>query len=402
MSIILFALFCSTAIAASFPGQHQLQSARAIPNNPGLQFNSDGDLSITVFSDLHFGEPSGEQNDWKSIGVMNSVLDHEEPDLVVLNGDLLSCEFVAPGKYKGLIDQVASPLVSRSLPFAATFGNHDYSETCSTLDITAHMWWDIKGTDGSKLSFTTQSVEGPVEEVGVSNYYIPVYSSSNKDNLAMLLWFFDSKGGHVFQPGKHLDAPIDDLVHDKVISWFQKTSDQFNQQNGRTIPSLAFVHIPVQATRAFQKSGQHSQSNTPGLNEDAIGHQGNCPGFDCYTHSDYAFMKALVETDGLMAVFSGHDHGVDWCMKWANELPTSPSKGNGVNFCFNRHSGFGGYSNWKRGARQIMVEEDKLGKHELETWNRLEDGSISGLVTLNATYGTDRYPKVEKLVSSGE
>jgi hypothetical protein len=82
-------------------------------------------------------------------------------------------------------------------------------------------------------------------------------------------------------------------------------------------------------------------------------------------------------------------------MKWAKNLPTSPTNGNGVHFCFNRHSGFGGYSNWKRGARQIMVEEHQLDKNELDTWIRLEDGSISGAVTLNATYGSDYYPRVE-------
>jgi hypothetical protein len=109
---------------------------------------------------------------------MKSILDAEKPDLVVLNGDMLSCEFVAPDKYNGLIDQVVSPIISRSLPFAATFGNHDWSETCSTHDISAHMWWDVKGANGKKLSFTTQSVDGPVEEVGESNYYVPVYSLS--------------------------------------------------------------------------------------------------------------------------------------------------------------------------------------------------------------------------------
>jgi hypothetical protein len=88
-------------------------------------------------------------------------------------------------------------------------------------------------------------------------------------------------------------------------------------------------------------------------------------------------------------------------MRWETELPTSPSRGNGVHFCFNRHSGFGGYSNWKRGARQIIIEEDKLRHNEVETWIRLEDGSISGHVYLNATYGSDRYPKVEQSESSG-
>jgi hypothetical protein len=88
-------------------------------------------------------------------------------------------------------------------------------------------------------------------------------------------------------------------------------------------------------------------------------------------------------------------------MKWDKELDTSPSYGNGITFCFNRHSGHGGYSNWKRGARQIVVEQDMLSKNEVETWIRLEDGSVSGHVTLNATYGTDEYPKVDRAESSG-
>jgi hypothetical protein len=87
-------------------------------------------------------------------------------------------------------------------------------------------------------------------------------------------------------------------------------------------------------------------------------------------------------------------------MKWNKNLNTSPANGNGVSFCFNRHSGHGGYTNWKRGARQIMVEKDKLWKNEVETWIRLEDGGVSSRVTLNATYGTDKYPKVDRVESA--
>jgi hypothetical protein len=85
-------------------------------------------------------------------------------------------------------------------------------------------------------------------------------------------------------------------------------------------------------------------------------------------------------------------------MKWAEDLDTKPSNGNGIHFCFNRHSGYGGYSDWKRGARQIVVQQ---GKREAETWIRLEDGKVSGRVTLNATYGSDRYPKVDREQSWG-
>lgn len=84
-------------------------------------------------------------------------------------------------------------------------------------------------------------------------------------------------------------------------------------------------------------------------------------------------------------------------MKWSKNLPNNePTNGNGLNICFNRHSGYGGYTDWKRGARQIVIKEDALGKNELETWIRLENGSVSGRVTLNATYGVDQYPKVDK------
>lgn len=158
---------------------------------------------------------------------------------------------------------------------------------------------------------------------------------------------------------------------------------------------MAFVHIPVFATRAFQEK-DHTRTANLGINEEHIGHQGDVcdsQGNNCkYNGADIPFMKALVEIEGLMAVFSGHDHGVDWCMKWSKNLPnTTPSNGNGLNICFNRHSGYGGYSDWTRGARQIVVGEDMLGKNIVDTWIRLENGKISGRVTLNNTFGTDQY-----------
>ncbi|KAF1346429.1 hypothetical protein EJ07DRAFT_169873 [Lizonia empirigonia] len=317
---------------------------------PGLRFGADKKFSITVFSDLAPGR------------TLHS-------NLVVLNGDLTSCEFVAPENLTSYIDQVTAPLVERNMPFAATFGNHDMSKTCNTRTVSEHMW-NITGKDGKKLSFTTSSVNGPYEQVGTSNYYIPVYASKGGGNpeLSMMLWFFDSKGGRRFS---------ENWVGDKVTSWFRLTRDAVHQQQGRDIPN-----------------GGLDPATAPGLNEELIGHQGDVCDSDnkCdYTSADSIFMKALVETKGLMGVFSGHDHGVDWCMKWSKDLPNnSPANGNGLNVCFNRHSGYGGYSDWARGGRQIVVEEAQL-----------EDGSVSGQVTLNSTYGTDKYPKVAKLKSSG-
>lgn len=153
--------------------------------------------------------------DLKTLGVMSSVLDSERPDFVVLNGDLVSCEWVAPTDANKLIDQIVAPMVDRNLSFGATFGNHDASKTCSTLSMSEHMWWDVKGKNGRKLSFTTQSVVGEVDKVGWSNYFVPVYSSTNGGYLKMLLWFFDSKGGRKYQPTGE-DVGVPSWVDEKV------------------------------------------------------------------------------------------------------------------------------------------------------------------------------------------
>ena len=84
--------------------------------------------------------------------------------------------------------------------------------------------------------------------------------------------------------------------------------DQIRDNNGnKPVPSLVFVHIPPSVARAFQASGQRSSSTEPGLNEEVIGTQA-----DENFNADTPFMQALADTEGLMAVFSGHDHGIDW------------------------------------------------------------------------------------------
>ena len=141
----------------------------------------------------------------------------------------------------------------------------------------------------------------------------------------------------------------------------------------------------------------------PGINDDSpLAQQGYTEGqgdisggpASNYTGQDVPFMQALLDTPGLMSVFSGHDHGDDWCFNWNSTLPGMNLTGNGLDLCFGRHTGYGGYGSWTRGSRQILVTEEDLKKRSLETWVRLESGEISGKVTLNGTYGQDVYAAV--------
>ena len=68
--------------------------------------------------------------------------------------------------------------------------------------------------------------------------------------------------------------------------------------------------------------------------------------------------------------------------------------------CFSGHTGYGGYGKWKRGSRQILLDESTM-PHSFRTWMRFEDGSTHGEVTLNQTYGKDWYPAVNREYSAG-
>ena len=64
--------------------------------------------------------------------------------------------------------------------------------------------------------------------------------------------------------------------------------------------------------------------------------------------------------------------------------------GDGLNMCYGRRTGYGGYGDWARGSRQILLKEN-IPEVPVETWVRLEDGTDNGRISLNSTYGQDHY-----------
>ncbi|KAK3984013.1 hypothetical protein QBC44DRAFT_253870 [Cladorrhinum sp. PSN332] len=345
-----------------------------------LRFHEDGAFHISILGDLHFGEnawePWGPQQDLASIKVIETVLDAEpSTSLVVLNGDLITGENTFLENSTHYLDRIVSPIIQRNLTWASTYGNHDSDFNLSSSAL-------FSREKRYRNSRTAQMVSSPKEEAGITNYFLPVYPSSGPADIPLLmLYFFDSRGGFSFQDRTGLQ----NWVHPTVVEWFRRTSSSYSH-----VPSLAFVHIPPNATLALQDEGIHPHRH-PGINQDVpISQQGQgwCPdGTEgcAYGRQDVPFMEALAETRGLMAVFFGHDHGDTWCKKWAN----------GVNLCFGQHTGYGGYGRWVRGARQIAVSVDGLTERAIDTWIRLETGKVVGKVRLNDSYGGDWYEKVE-------
>ncbi|KAK7418100.1 hypothetical protein QQZ08_011387 [Neonectria magnoliae] len=391
----MFSLF-EAALIASLAGLSQ-QSAipRASDSDAPapLKFNSNGTFQIAIFSDLHFGQyetTTGPEQDNNSVRVIEDVLDYEIPDLVVLNGDLISGDEAYAENSTLYLDQIVAPIVERNLTWASTYGNHDhnYNLDAEALYEREHLWTNSR----------TQKMVNATK-AGVTNYCLPVYASNCTSSTScvpeLLLWFFDSRGGYYFQ-----GEAQPDWVDTSVVKWFNETNTALVEKYDKMIPSLAFVHIPVNASWALQvESGVHPH-HQPGIdNEPPVAQQGAgwCPDADpektcVYGEQDVPFMEALVATPGIIGLFSGHDHGNTWCYKWDSLVEGMNITGNGINLCYGQHSGYGGYGDWIRGAREIVVTQDKLSDLAVDTHIRLESGDIVGAVSLNSTFNEDYYP----------
>ncbi|KAK1714578.1 calcineurin-like phosphoesterase [Colletotrichum acutatum] len=396
VTTLIWVLAAFTGLSRQSPTLHRRDTA----SDP-LSFSQDGNFKISIFEDLHFGENAweafGPAADKKTVGVITKVLDDAKPDLVVLNGDLITGENAFAENATFVLDQLVKPIIDRSIPWASTYGNHDYQQNVSGSDIMAR--------EKQWLNSRTQKMVSN-SNAGVSNYYLPVYASDcTKDDCTpeLVLWFFDSRGGFYFMQTESNDAAKlvgqPNWVDESVVNWFKSINSDLNKKHNKNIPGVAFVHIPPKASSAIQTQGIDHEKN-PGINDDSplsYQAQGWCKDGSQKDSCDYggqdsAFMKAVADSPGMIGVFSGHDHGNSWCTKWKGSVSGVSVDGTGVNLCFGQHTGYGGYGNWIRGSRQLSFTRDKLSKGELDTFIRLESGNIVGSITLNSTYGEDKYP----------
>jgi hypothetical protein len=104
---------------------------------PALRVREDGKFKIVQISDTHMVTGVGvckdaidahgknlpeSEADPLTVDFIGRVLDVEKPDLVVLAGDQLHHDI---SDSKSALFKVVAPIIERSIPFAAVFGNHD-------------------------------------------------------------------------------------------------------------------------------------------------------------------------------------------------------------------------------------------------------------------------------------
>ncbi|XP_021858505.1 probable inactive purple acid phosphatase 16 [Spinacia oleracea] len=342
-----------------------------------LQVRKGSTFKITIFADLHFGEDTwtswGPLQDIHSTKVMSFILDQEKPDFVIYLGDVLTADNIPIANASLYWDQALSPTKDRCIPWAAVFGNHDdahfiwptewFSDSgipplkCSSL-ISSSSGEDnciFMGTTrlqlmnhdigSSALSF---SQKGPNNLwPSVSNYVLKISSSDDSESPVAYLYFLDSGGG-----------TYPEVISTVQAKWFNSTAQEINPDS--RVPEIIFWHIPSRAYKTVAPSGVINKPCVGSINKESVAPQ----------EAEHGIMKALEARPSVQAVFVGHNHGLDWCCPYKKFW-----------LCFTRHSGYGGYGNWTRGARVLEINEQPFS---LKSWITMEDGSLHSHVFLSS------------------
>lgn len=290
----------------------------------------DGTFKVLQLTDVHYMPQSDRCAE--TLSTLRQVIAQEQPQLVVLSGDIVTGEPAWEG-WKA----VTALMAELKTPFVITQGNHDgeYLSRSEMYDFFCKSPYYI----GTK---------GPADIKGCGNCVLPLYGADGQTPQA-LIYCIDSN-----------DYPADkryghyDWIDYSQVSWYRAQSQAFTQAQGKPLPALAFFHIALPEYRDIATDGKTFGN----FNEKAV----------CSSDINSGLFASMLQMDDVMGVFVGHDHDNDFI-----------GINRGIALAYGRVSGADAYGSLTRGGRVILLYE---GERRFDTW----------ITTPNGREGTYYYP----------
>eukprot|EP00033_Pygsuia_biforma_P000261 GCRY01000323.1.p1 GENE.GCRY01000323.1~~GCRY01000323.1.p1 ORF type:complete len:326 (+),score=80.03 GCRY01000323.1:231-1208(+) len=243
-----------------------------------LQFSETGGFKILQITDTHLDflkEREGSESVLKEVRVL---LKLEKPDLVIVTGDMIF-------KTREEEERLSDVFASEDCSYAYTLGNHDY-------DIGQQPLQRIQENMQRKPWSLTQM--GPSHISGITNYILPIYSSSSSSSVAAYLWLLDTNSyiegfDHGFIENVEYAG-----VDASQLEWMKRTRAEWaSSDDHRGVQQLCFFHIPPPEYTAL-------------LADKAawVGHQGEPA---CVSRDNSGFFQACKDV-GIGHLACGHDH----------------------------------------------------------------------------------------------
>lgn len=353
-------LHASGAVAAAGLVTAGLASATAAPAAPSgsapkdgivrdaLRMREGGTFTVVQFNDTQ----DGPTTDRRTIALQEAVLDDVQPDMVVINGDVIDGSPRTALEAKQAINNVVRPMEDRGIAWALTFGNHDEDSS------------EVTGLDESDyLDFVRQyahnvNTAGARGITGSGNEVLTVRSADGRSD-AFALWLLDS-GRYAPEQiaGQDFEGYPDwDWLRPDQVQWYLETSAALEKKNTALVPGLVFQHIALWEHRFMWFAGVDSRTDADhdrAVQKHSIEGERNedeCPG-----PFNSGMFAAMLQRQDVKGLFVGHDH-----------VNTYVGDYYGIQLGYAPGTGFGPYGlggeeeNRLRGARVFCLDESVEG-----------------------------------------
>ncbi|MBR5280637.1 MAG: hypothetical protein IKU26_06710 [Clostridia bacterium] len=216
-----------------------------------LHFDSLGNFKVVIFSDLRVSK----NVDAKVIENIETILNRENPSLVLLGGDLHDGSISNEQELRTVLDQLNAPMEERKIPWCHTFGVlTEGTKTVKSgfgreeqMRIYQSYPYCISGSDTA-------------DTYGVSNYVLPVYipdqdSDKKNDKIGFNVWCLDANSylndyvagfeDQVVLKRKLSGGSDLDCLHYSQLLWYWDTSVALENYNGKQIPGMMYFQVPI-------------------------------------------------------------------------------------------------------------------------------------------------------------
>lgn len=293
------------------------------------------EFKVLQVSDLHFSsdfgickdqvnEEIGCKADAKTLNFLHQVLDLENPDLVVITGDIID-GFNAQD-YQTAILKAVSPFISRSIPFAIALGENDKTQYGTRDDIIKFIMelpFSMMGNSDQKQHHN--SISGYE-----TNYALKIYDNKN-DHLQNVIYILDLYSDSI-----------------KQSDFLLKAYEEFTEKPKL---SLEFQHHPIQEYRpksAFAIVGAYNEKGKLRVKTDSK-------------------LRQTLSDINVQAMSVGYEHSNECCIHGEDKN----NKLKSLWLCYGGGTGEGGYGNIKaKYERRVRLFRMNTKNMDITSWKR--------------------------------
>lgn len=290
--------FIETIETVSFDNQLE----PVLDDNGCYTFTTDDHFKVVQLTDVHIGGGFlSIKKDSMAINAVAAMITAEEPDLVVITGDIAYPVPFQAGTFnnKTSAELFAQLMEKLGVYWVPVFGNHDTE---------AYSYYSREKISEfySQEKFSHCLFQsGPEDVDGYGNSIINV--KNTKGEITQSLVMLDS---HSYVDNDYFGIMWKyDTIHESQVKWYEDSLNKIKAENNDVMPkSLAFFHIAIPEYKTAWDEYRANDFNDTENVKYIYGKAGE-KDYSVYTSEyNYGFFDKVKELGSTQGMFCGHDH----------------------------------------------------------------------------------------------